>query len=283
MALMMWGRRNALVSYVPPPRWRRMRRGQGLGRLYRRSDLWRPLVLATVTSGAAFTVWLHQGFPFDYSPAAWQSVFQGIQSRVAAGVIALDLAAWRSSSRQQAAPQRLDWQTPNPPAPEHLAAETVELPELEAAMDHPLRSAAEVVGAAVQMDAPAAGDATSNARPAPAAEAAAVAPSAAPAMVPTAAPTAVPTIAPTVVPAAIPTAPPPRVTAEPAASARSTAPSGASPSEAVPSGQTHVVAAGDTLSSIARRYGATVGAIVQLNRMDDPDKIAAGDRLAIPK
>lgn len=270
MALMMWGRRNALVSYVPPPRWRRMRRGQGLGRLHRRSDLWRPLVLATVTSGAAFTVWLHQGFPFDYSPAAWQSVFQGIQSRVAAGVIALDLAAWRSSSRQQAAPQRLDWQTPNPPAPEHLAAETVELPELEAAMDHPLRSAAEVVGAAVQMDAPAA-------------SAAAVAPSAAPAMVPTAAPTAVPTIAPTVVPAAIPTAPPPRVTAVLAASARSTAPSGASPSEAVPSGQTHVVAAGDTLSSIARRYGATVGAIVQLNRMDDPDKIAAGDRLAIPK
>lgn len=45
---------------------------------------------------------------------------------------------------------------------------------------------------------------------------------------------------------------------------------------------TYVVSWGDTLSSIALRYGTTVSAIVQANEVIDPDFISVGQRLAIP-
>lgn len=46
--------------------------------------------------------------------------------------------------------------------------------------------------------------------------------------------------------------------------------------------QEHVVAAGETLFSIARRYGTTVDAIAHANRIPDPRQIFVGQRLVIP-
>ncbi len=44
----------------------------------------------------------------------------------------------------------------------------------------------------------------------------------------------------------------------------------------------HVVAAGETLSRIAQRYGTTIKAIEDLNGISDPNLIVAGQRLTIP-
>lgn len=45
----------------------------------------------------------------------------------------------------------------------------------------------------------------------------------------------------------------------------------------------HVVAKGDTLGRIARRYGVTVSSLVSANRLVNPDQIAVGQRLTIPE
>jgi soluble lytic murein transglycosylase-like protein len=45
---------------------------------------------------------------------------------------------------------------------------------------------------------------------------------------------------------------------------------------------THVVARGDTLSSIAARYGTTTGAIARANRISNPSLVVIGKRLTIP-
>jgi LysM repeat protein len=42
------------------------------------------------------------------------------------------------------------------------------------------------------------------------------------------------------------------------------------------------VGSGDTLSSLAVRFGTTVDAIVELNDLDDADTLAIGDELRIP-
>jgi LysM repeat protein len=44
----------------------------------------------------------------------------------------------------------------------------------------------------------------------------------------------------------------------------------------------YVVRAGDTLSSIARRFRVTTGAIVLVNRLTDPDHLTIGETLVIP-
>ncbi|HET7686026.1 MAG TPA: LysM peptidoglycan-binding domain-containing protein [Candidatus Limnocylindria bacterium] len=44
----------------------------------------------------------------------------------------------------------------------------------------------------------------------------------------------------------------------------------------------HVVASGETLTAIARRYGTTIAAIVAANAISNPSFIRAGTRLAIP-
>jgi N-acetylmuramoyl-L-alanine amidase len=44
----------------------------------------------------------------------------------------------------------------------------------------------------------------------------------------------------------------------------------------------HVVAPGETLSAIARRYGTTVPALVEANRLPNPNLIVSGQRLRIP-
>jgi LysM repeat protein len=49
-----------------------------------------------------------------------------------------------------------------------------------------------------------------------------------------------------------------------------------------PSGRTHVVAAGETLTAIAARYGTSVGAIVDANAIRDPNRVRIGTRLVIP-
>jgi LysM repeat protein len=46
--------------------------------------------------------------------------------------------------------------------------------------------------------------------------------------------------------------------------------------------RTHTVAAGETLSRIARAYGTTIRAIVDANGLSDPDRVRAGQRLTIP-
>lgn len=47
-------------------------------------------------------------------------------------------------------------------------------------------------------------------------------------------------------------------------------------------GGTHVVQSGQTLSSIAGRYGASATAVAKANRISDPNRIRAGQTLTIP-
>ncbi|MFZ6002566.1 MAG: LysM peptidoglycan-binding domain-containing protein [Actinomycetota bacterium] len=60
-------------------------------------------------------------------------------------------------------------------------------------------------------------------------------------------------------------------------------PAAASPAPASPSsGTTHKVAPGETLSSIARRYGTTIKAIQTANGISDPNRVVVGQTLVIP-
>ena len=59
-----------------------------------------------------------------------------------------------------------------------------------------------------------------------------------------------------------------------ASSGSSTRPSGGS--------REHVVASGENLTKISRRYGVTVDSIVRANNLTSPDQIRSGQRLAIP-
>ena len=47
-------------------------------------------------------------------------------------------------------------------------------------------------------------------------------------------------------------------------------------------GQTYVVRRGDTLSSIAARYGTTTGAIARANGISNPNLVVIGKRLTVP-
>lgn len=60
---------------------------------------------------------------------------------------------------------------------------------------------------------------------------------------------------------------------------------GTAPAPVVAGGGTtagHIVAAGDTLGSIAARYGTSVTQLVAANQIADPNLIRAGDTLAVP-
>ncbi len=61
----------------------------------------------------------------------------------------------------------------------------------------------------------------------------------------------------------------------PAATAAPAAPAAAAPI-------VHVVAPGETLTSISHRYGTSIGAIVQANQIRDPSYLRVGQRLTIP-
>ena len=77
----------------------------------------------------------------------------------------------------------------------------------------------------------------------------------------------------------IPGAPPPA--SAPAVPAPAAAPAAATAPRETPTA-THVVARGENLTRIARRYGSTVAAIAAANRIGDPSRIFAGQRLTIP-
>jgi LysM repeat protein len=57
---------------------------------------------------------------------------------------------------------------------------------------------------------------------------------------------------------------------------------GTTPSPAPPSCNTHIVRRGETLYSLARRYGTTVWTLAMLNNLPNPNIIYAGQRLILP-
>jgi LysM repeat protein len=89
---------------------------------------------------------------------------------------------------------------------------------------------------------------------------------------------------PTAVPS--PTETPPSVAAEltvtPSPTPVRVEPTATPPPPAVTGGCSYVVRRGDTLFSIARRFGTTIGAIAQANGISNPRYIRAGQRLVIP-
>ena len=108
-----------------------------------------------------------------------------------------------------------------------------------------------------------------------------------PVVIATPLPTQVPTAAPgapTAVPS--PTETPLSATAEPTVALSPTPirvePTATPPPPAVTGGCYYVVCRGDTLFSIARRFGTTTGAIAQANGLSNPRYIRAGQRLLIP-
>ncbi len=62
----------------------------------------------------------------------------------------------------------------------------------------------------------------------------------------------------------------------------SAGPPAANPGETNLAGATYIVKAGDSVYSIARMFGTTVQAIVQVNMLSDPSRISAGQGLIIP-
>lgn len=61
-----------------------------------------------------------------------------------------------------------------------------------------------------------------------------------------------------------------------------TVPGAAAPAVQSPGVRVHVVAAGETLTGIAARYGTTIAAIVQANEIGDPNHVRIEMRLRIP-
>jgi LysM repeat protein len=98
-------------------------------------------------------------------------------------------------------------------------------------------------------------------------------------------PSAVPTVGPTATaPVASPVATPsptPILTPAPTAVATPVPTAAPTPPPPPPS-QTYTVQQGDTLGSIAQRFGTTIGAIQAANGIEDPDEIFIGQVLVIP-
>lgn len=70
----------------------------------------------------------------------------------------------------------------------------------------------------------------------------------------------------------------------PKAAAGSTSKGAVAPKAAVakPAATTHAVKAGETLTSIAKRYGVTTDALMRANGITDPTKLKVGQKLKIP-
>jgi LysM repeat protein len=69
-------------------------------------------------------------------------------------------------------------------------------------------------------------------------------------------------------------APTPTTAAAPAATAAATKPA--------TSGQKYVVQAGDTLSDIAEKFGVTIQALIDANKLENPNLLLPGQELIIP-
>lgn len=54
-------------------------------------------------------------------------------------------------------------------------------------------------------------------------------------------------------------------------------------SSAAPTGRRYTVQAGDTLVSIAERFGVSAAAIIRASKLSNPDRLAIGDTLVIPE
>jgi LysM repeat protein len=105
--------------------------------------------------------------------------------------------------------------------------------------------------------------------------------------VPTVDPSRLPTPSPRPTPTPGPSTPAPSATATPSASPTGTLTPGPVPSESAtvrpsPTPIRYVVKRGDTLSEIAAQFGVSVDAIVELNHLDNPNRIEAGQVLLIP-
>lgn len=66
------------------------------------------------------------------------------------------------------------------------------------------------------------------------------------------------------------------------ASGKAAAKPPASPVVEMTGGNSHVVREGESLATIARKYGTTVNALAAANRITDPNRIRIGSRLAVP-
>ena len=51
----------------------------------------------------------------------------------------------------------------------------------------------------------------------------------------------------------------------------------------IPVSLKHVVQSGESLFSIGQMYSVKMEAIIELNNMDDPDKLAVGDEILLPQ
>lgn len=106
-----------------------------------------------------------------------------------------------------------------------------------------------------------------------------LAPSTQPAPAAVASPTAVPTPAPTAAPAAEPVLVPPPASAS-ASPSSSPRPSPTAHKETATT--TYTVHSGDTLFSIARRYGVTVQTLASANSISDTGVVKVGQQLKVP-
>jgi len=99
----------------------------------------------------------------------------------------------------------------------------------------------------------------------------------APAPLPTPTRTPVPTFTPTGIPQPTPILMPTRL-----ATTTPTLTTAPTPTP-TPSTRSHTVQVGETLASIAEKYGLTVEAIVELNELDNPNVLEVGQELMIPR
>ena len=79
-------------------------------------------------------------------------------------------------------------------------------------------------------------------------------------------------------PAATPT-PPPAATPEPAVATKAALPAQAATS---PTGPVHIIAKGETLTVIAKRYKVTVTELLKVNKIADVKKLQIGQTLTLP-
>jgi len=56
----------------------------------------------------------------------------------------------------------------------------------------------------------------------------------------------------------------------------------AAPAAPLPTSSVHIVAPGETLNMIARRYGVTLSALLDANNIPDPNRLLVGQRVVIP-